>query len=457
MSELRDAGHSLKTLDDLPTIRPDGLWQDAPTIMARWAEEVGPVFKREFDPPLPNGITRIVYLVGPDANRMVLHTHRDAFSHAAGWSPVLGPFFGKGLLNMDGDEWRRHRQMMNPAFTHAYMAAYLPVMHRVIAARTADWVERGEIDLNEESREIAFDVAAGALAGVHAAEHVDALRRLFYALLHANFDRQKETFEQFRARMAVVEGQLRDILLPLIAERRGGASLGNLGDRPDVLQLIVNARDEHGQAFSDSQLLAHMLILLVAGHETTTSLAAWLLYLLAIHPDYLARVHTELRVVAPDPEPLATLEQLERMRILANAVTEAGRLHSPVRFGPRGLLRDVEFAGYRLPAGTHVRYAIAATHRMPSLYADPDRFDPDRFVPPREEHKKHPYALVTFGGGPRTCIGVNMAQVEVRALAAHVLRRYALEPIPEAPPVQVGMLTGFPEKGVKVRVRPLAN
>jgi retinoid hydroxylase len=374
---------------------------------------------------------------------------------------VLGPFFGKGLLNMDGDEWRRHRQLMNPAFTQAYIAAYLPLIQSVITRRTADWAERGSVDLNDEMREIAFDVAAGALVGLHDPARVDELRRLFYALLHADFDRERETFEQFRARLDIVETQLRALLLPLIEERRHavpaqGASSAPPpgGSRPDVLQLMVAARDEEGQPLTDARLLAHLNILLVAGHETTTTLGAWLLYLLASHPAYLARVHDELAAAGPAGDAPLALDQLQRLRSLGNAVAEAGRLHAPVRFGPRGLVQDVEFAGYLLPAGTHVRYSIAAGHRLPSVFTAPDRFDPDRFAPGREEDKRHPFALVTFGGGQRVCIGVNMAQLEVRALAAHVLRRYTITPDPHHHPVQVGMITGFPENGIHVTARP---
>ena len=444
----------LKSVDDLPTIPPDGLWRDAPSIMAAWAERYGPVFKREFDPPLFNGLTRIVYLVGPEANRLVLHTRREAFSHAAGWTPVLGPFFGKGLLNMDGDEWRRHRQLMNPAFTSAYIAAYLPVMQRVIERRTADWAADGMVDLNDEMREIAFDVAAGALVGLEEPSRVDQLRQLFYALLHADFDREHETFEQFRTRMEGVEARLRTLLLPLIEERRSRSASGQ--ERDDVLQMMVAARDEDGRPLTDTQLLAHLNILLVAGHETTTTLGGWLLYLLATHPAYLARIHAELDAVAPGEDTL-TLNQLQRLKALGYAITEAGRLQSPVRFGPRGLVEDVEFAGYLLPAGTHVRYSIAAGHRLASIFAAPDTFDPDRFAPPREEDKRHPFALVTFGGGPRICIGVNMAQLEVRALAAHVLRHYTITPDADHHPVQVGMITGFPEDGIRVHVTPRSD
>lgn len=444
-----------QTIDDLPTIPDQGdILGDgmSPRTMAAMAQEHGPIFKREFGTPLASGATRLVYMVGPDANKFVLHTHRNCFSNSLGWTPVLGPFFGKGLLNMDGDEWARHRKMMNPAFTAAYMAAYLPVINRVIRARTSDWLERGEVDLYEEAREIAFDVAAAVLGGLKTGAHVDELRRLFYAILHGEFDREAETWEQFRARLERVEAQLRGLLLPLIAARREASSNGA---PTDVLGMMVNARDEGGQALSDDQLLAHANILLVAGHETTTTLASWLLYLLATHPGYLQRVHAELAATGSG-EAALTLDQLRAMPALGHAVTEAGRLQSPVRFGPRGVMKEFEFAGYTIPPGTQVRYSIAAGHRLPRIFAEPDRFDPDRFAPPREEDKRHPYSLIIFGGGPRICIGVNLAQVEVKSLAAHVLRSFTLDPVPGHEVVQIGIITGFPRDGIRVRVHPRA-
>ena len=98
-------------LADLP---PDGVIFDAPPAMARAASEVGPIFRRR----MRDG-TDLVYLVGPEASRLVLYTHRDHFSHREGWTPVLGPYFGTGLLNMDGAQWAEQRRMMNPAFSAA--------------------------------------------------------------------------------------------------------------------------------------------------------------------------------------------------------------------------------------------------------------------------------------------------------------------------------------------------
>ncbi len=125
-------------------------------------------------------------------------------------------------------------------------------------------------------------------------------------------------------------------------------------------------------------------------------------------------------------------------------------MYPPVANGPRGVLEDFEFNGYLVPAGSFVFYSIAAAHLIPSVFAEPARFDPDRFAPPREEHKRTPYALVGFGGGPRICIGINFAQVEIKALASHILRRYRLELVPGQEIIQFYRGTGMPLHGIRM-------
>jgi len=106
-----------------------------------------------------------------------------------------------------------------------------------------------------------------------------------------------------------------------------------------------------------------------------------------------------------------------------------------------------------LQAGSYVFYSIAASHLLPTIFANPTKFDPDRFAPPREEHKKNPYALVGFGGGPRICIGVNFAKVEIKAMVSHILRHYQLELVPNQQIIQYYRGTGMPLNGIKMRVQ----
>jgi cytochrome P450 len=254
-------------------------------------------------------------------------------------------------------------------------------------------------------------------------------------------------------RVMQVRNELQGALLELIDARRRATSTSGAAQE-DVLGMLVHARDDAGQALSDEQLLAHVNILLVAGHETTTTLGAWLLYLLGGHPAYVERIRTELLTVLGTRDAPLTTEALHALPVLSAAIREAGRLKSPVLLLPRGVVSDFEFGGYKVPAGTPVFLAIAAGHYLPNVFPEPQRFDPDRFLPPREEDKKNPYALATFGGGPRICLGINFAQVEVTALVAHVVRHFQLSTIANRPITQVGGIIQSLPQGIPIRVRP---
>jgi retinoid hydroxylase len=421
-----------------------------PSVLARIATEVGPVFRRILQQGPYSGMDTL-YLVGPEANRFVMHTHRQAFSHREGWTPIIGEVLGQGLLNMDDPEHARHRRMWNPAFTSAYMETYLPLMQRIIAERAARWVERGEVDMYQEARELTFDVAASALAGVPRGPQADRLQQLFYQLIVG--DRMgAQSYEDWLEDATRARSELTEMLLRLIAERR--ATPPEQAPR-DVLGLIVHARDENGQSLTDEQVLGHVDILLVAGHETTTVLGTYTLYRLATMHTARERVLRELDDVLGDDRGPISVEATHRLRELDYFIREAGRLHPPVFNVPRGVVRDVEFGGYAIPAGTTVRLALAACHRLPDVFADPDVFDPQRFAPPREEDRRVPYSLVTFGGGPRLCIGINFANIEVKALATHVLRHYRLEPLSADPPAQIGFTATVLPAGAPMRVAPL--
>ena len=429
---------AIRPWQEIPRIDiPEGYFSQIGPFLARMYEQHGPIFRSD-----QNGHD-VIFMAGPEANRFVLLSDRLKFSHYVGWTKIFGveDAFGNGLLSMDGAEHDAHRKMMNPAFAITYMDRYLPIMQRIIRERIATWAERGEVDVYEEARKITFDVAAEALAGLKPGPEVDQFRELYLAMLRLGPN--ASNWDEFYAEQARLKGELYGLLRPKIAERR-------VHPTDDVLGMLVQARDPDGNALSDEQLIAHTNILLVAGHETSTSMSAWLLYLLTRHPDYLRRVLDEQAALVPgDAEP--TLETIQRMKVLENALMEAERLYPPVQYGPRGVAEDFDFHGYHVPAGMHVFYAIAASHLIPRVFAAPTTFDPDRFAPPREEQKKTPYALVGFGGGPRICIGINFAKVEIKAMVSQILRAYTLALAPDQEVALIGVISR-PRHGIRMCV-----
>jgi retinoid hydroxylase len=441
-----------KPLDEAPLTRlsiMDLFSGSMPESLAHEAQDLGPLIRWPIQSEQNDG-GHIVFLIGAQANKLVFNTERDAFSHDLGWTPIIGDLMGQGLLNQDNPAWLRSRKIWNPAFTTAYMETYLPMIQRIVKEHTDTWASRGQVDIYQEARQITFHVAATALAGIDHSDDVEHLQKLFYDLLPraGTFAGDSAAYAEYERAALAAKQELDVMLLHLIEERRTAPS----SQAHDVLGMIVHTRDDEGRTLTDEEVLAHLYILLVAGHETTTTLAAWTLYLLATKSVYRQTIFQEVEGQLGGSSGPLSVDAARNLHRLDRLVREVGRLHSPVQTVPRGVVKEVEFAGYTLPVGTPVRLAIAAGHRMPQYFAEPSQFDPDRYLPPREEDRRSPYALVTFGGGPRLCIGVNFANIEVKAIAADVLRRYALSPVESEPPLDMGLITVMVPGGMPMKV-----
>ena len=380
----------------------------------------GPVFK-----------TRILgqkfaFLVGPDANRLVLLEQAEHVSSRLGWA-FLEPLFGGGVLLQDGAEHRASRRLMYPAFHGKAIASYFDTMQAVVEDFVKDWAERGTISLTAAFRKLTLIVASRLLLGTQTDEQVEQTSQWYLDLFAARlvFLRLNLPFTVY-GRAQTARRQLQNFIRKMIAERQ---HQGDLQASKDVLGLLMATVDEDGNRLSESEIVDQALLLLFAGHETTATVLSWLLFELGSHPEWRDRLRAEqAQVVGDGPLTVSHLKQLPQLNWV---IKEVERLYPPVYGIPRGVVKDIEYAGYRIPAGWYVDISPMLTHRLPELYADPDRFDPERFAPPREEDKKHPFALVTFGGGPHGCLGVEFAQMEIKIVLSTLLRHYDWTVTPE--------------------------
>ena len=171
----------MRSISDLPGVTLPDDYQTAPgRFLASMYAAHGPIYRTT-----TLGGSDVVYLVGPEANRFVLSTHRQHFSHRDGWNRTEGAadVLGEGLLFMDGDTHADHRRMLNPAFTATHMDHYLPQMHEIIDRVVAGWGTAGEIDIYQEAHRISFEIVATVVLGLPTTVDVERLRALFLALL----------------------------------------------------------------------------------------------------------------------------------------------------------------------------------------------------------------------------------------------------------------------------------
>ena len=222
--------------------------------------------------------------------------------------------------------------------------------------------------------------------------------------------------------------------------------------KTDLLGLLLEARREDGKALTDEELLNNTRFLLFAGYDTTASTLTWALLELLSNAEVLTRVEQELDMQRSD-QPL-TVAELGRLPLLDAVIKETLRLHPSTAILARGLNSTLDYDGYSVPVGWTVMLVPAYTHRMPEYFADPARFDPDRFLAPREEDKRTPYAWVGFGGGTHACIGMGIAQVEIKTVLAQLLRRFHFALVPDQNMTAQYLPITRPKSGLIVMFEP---
>ncbi len=345
-----------------------------------------------------------VVLVGPEANEWVLVEAREHLRWRSDTDPIA-QLLRDGLLVTDGPIHDEPRAVMNPALYKPALPAYVDAMVRGTDAVVRRWDTWQRVDLLDEMRKIALLIVYDTLFMDNVSPEMDRLwdsilRLLRYIspglwMIWANAPQRG--YEAARR-------QVDDNLYAVLRRRR--ATLTD--DQHDLVALLLRA------GYGDDLIRDQMMTMVVAGHDTTTALLAWVWVMLGQHPDVMARAKTEIDDVLGDQPP--TIDGLRRLTYLDQVIKETLRLYPPAHLGSRIATADLEYAGYPIAAGSRVIYSIYLTHRLPRLWPDPHRFDPERWA---NGYRPAKFTYLPFGGGPRLCIGASFGE----HMAAIVLAR----------------------------------
>ncbi len=363
-----------------------------------------------------------VAALGPDAAQTIYSNRNKDYSQQ-GWIPVIGPFFHRGLMLLDFDEHMFHRRIMQEAFVRTRLAGYAEQVDTVVSQVIAnDWVANdARFLLYPAMKELTLDIASMVFMGHEPGsdhELVTKVNEAFTTTTRAGNAVIRTSVPPFtwwrglRARKL-----LENYFEQRVKERRGK-------EGSDLLTVLCETEDEDGNKFSDDDIVSHMIFLMMAAHDTSTSTATTMSYYLAANPEWQDRCRDESDRLGDGPLDIEALEKLETLDLVMN---ESIRMVTPVQWAMRRTVRDTELVGHYLPKGTNVIAYPGMNHRLPEFWTDPEKFDPDRFAEPRNEHKKHRYAFTPFGGGAHKCIGMVFGQLEVKTITHRLLRKYRLE------------------------------
>jgi cytochrome P450 len=381
---------------------------------------------------------RAVVLAGPEAGRFVMVEARKSLVWRNPQDPVT-KLLRHGLLVEDGESHDRLRRLISPSLHKRMLSVYLGKMLRGTDQVIETWEPGRQLDLLVEMRKVALLIIIDCLFDVDFYPHLD---RLFPAILRmlAYISPGLWLVWPSAPRMGYARAiqEVDEYLYGLIGERRQRGI-----DGEDLLSRLIADPE-----MTDDLIRDQMLTMLIAGHDTSTALLAWALGLMAKHPHVMQRAVSEIdQVIGKEPP---GLEHMDQLQYLGQVTDETLRLYPPIHVGNRKLAEDLDFHGYRLPAGRRLMYSIYATHHDKKHWTDPERFDPDRFAP---GVKAQPYTFVPFGGGPRNCIGAAFAQVEAKVVLARILQRFEFTLLQGDFRVYMGA-TLEPRPGVMVKVRP---
>jgi len=391
-----------------------------------------------------------VYLVNhPDYIQQIFVREHEKVEKS--WVIKLGRILlGDGLLSSEGELHKRQRRLMSPAFHRKRIRAYGEVMRKHAEAITEEWNDGQEVDMHLEMNRLTLSIIGETMFGADVRDEariVNHCLEIVFGMLPRVTSPQSlllcllplpSNFRFLWARYTLFR-----IVKRLVRERVNQAE-----NRDDVLSMLLSARDTEGdgKGMSLKQVRDEVLILFLAGHETTANALTWAWYLLSQHPDVDAKMHEEFsRVLAGRAPGLDDLEQLPYTRMV---MEESMRLYPPVYIIDRRVKEEMEVGGYHVPRGVTFFLSPWLMHRDARFYPDPERYDPERWTPEAKAARPK-YSYFPFGAGPRSCIGEQFAWTEALIVLATIAQRFKVHLVEGQEIVPQPQVTLRPKNGLR--------
>jgi len=402
--------------------------------------ECGDIYRMD----LP-AVDDVFVLAHPDYFNQVLVADVDAFGKTEDYRRA----FGNGLLSVEGQQWRRQREMMQPLFYREQIKGYTEQMVACTERRLEQWEAGDTRDMETEMRDLTLEILFATLFGRELVpgedqelrDAADGLNEWFtpssWILPHwiptparRRFDHSKERLRQEVRSLLAEEGS--QSVSPSVVDdgvagggqQRPEESSSNM-DPSDLLTQLQRIRNsDDGEQLTTEEIEDQLITMVFAGHETTATALAFTWYVLATHPDIRERFDAELETVLGDHPP--TYDDLQDLEFTENIITEALRLYPPIHTIPRRTKSDVEVNGFRIPEDHEIHLSVIHVHRDSQFYDDPLSFRPGRWTDEFEE-ELHDFAYVPFGGGRRTCIGREFALLEAKVVLATIGQQFEFE------------------------------
>lgn len=362
--------------------------------------------------------------------RYILQKNHKNYNKSDIQTKDLGKYIGQGLLTSNGEFWRVHRRMIQPAFHKKKLEGLMSTMHQAIQRELQELLPNTEQDIFPLMGDLAFQVVAQSLFSESNIRN--RMQKLKDITMHIQEKLAKELRMPYLKWWFQLKGELkknlelsgdaRKILDELIQAR-----VDSNEEKEDLLDMLLGARYEDGTPMSRKQLIDEVSVLFTAGHETTANALSFTLFLIAKHQASQEKLFQEVRSV--DFESGNIMEELGKLTFTKQCIEEALRLYPPLFIIDRISLGSDTVNNRQFKKGTVWLLSFFELHRHPDFWKTPDEFIPERFD---AQHKKDFSGwYFPFGAGPRMCIGNNFAMYEMVMTIAEIVKNHEVQTVAE--------------------------
>lgn len=369
------------------------------------------------------GNRHVVYVGHPDLAEQVLVKQRESTIKDT-ITRELSAVLGQGLVTSDGEHWRKQRKQIAPSFQPRHLAGYAADMVR---SAVECMPGTGDLDVHRDMSRTTLHIVIRTIFGAEPSGEAGSVGKLVEDLMGSFVSEQRSAWRFMpkwvpaRHRFAVLTARraLDDLVFALIDRARAS------GDGDSLLARLLAARDDGGGGMTDEELRDELVTLFLAGHETTSLLLSFTIWLLAEHPEVQERVHAELDAVLGGEPP--TGADLKRLPYCEAVLQESLRLYPPVWAIAREVVGPLVLRDIPIPLGSQIVISMWHFHRDPRFWVGPERFRPERWTN-GETADLPKLAFMPFGGGARVCVGNHFAMMEAVLVLAAVRQKLVFEP-----------------------------
>ncbi|XP_037438451.1 cytochrome P450 709B2-like [Triticum dicoccoides] len=382
-------------------------------------------------------------------------------------NPSLDSVFGNGVIFANGQDWKRRRKFVHPAFNQETIKSMSAIAWDCTRQTMERWCvqlrgqQQAEIDMRYDSDEIAMGVIARVMLGK---DHEEA-REVFIAgreqlkiAAYASADPPLPGFRYLPTRRNRRMWQLDKLVTSKISpimKARLASSVYEDDLLGQMLQQQACRSGSGAETLSTQEMIGECRTLFAAGYETSASIITWAMFLLASYPRWQEMVREEVARECPAHRP-PTVDALGKLKLLNMLLLETLRLYCPITFIQRKTSSGTILANIEVPKGTIMSIPLLMLHRDKEVWGpDADEFNPMRFQNGVSVDTKLSRSLLAFSYGPRVCAGQNFAMVEVQIVIATILRSFSFSLSPTYVHKPSNFVTLLPRYGLPLIVRNL--